>query len=53
MDVGGVKKGHIRITTSDLMGLVYMNGSDILGLEQIAILLSGNIFFIDILTELL
>ena len=47
--MGGVKKGHIRITTSNVNGAGIYKGGSVLVFEKIAILLSGNIFFIDIL----
>ena len=49
MGVGGVKKGHISITTSDSDGVgVYKRGG-MLVFQPIAIVLSGKLFFIDIL----
>ena len=46
--MGGVKNGHIRITTSNIDTAGLCEGGDVLVLE---ILLPGNIFFIDILNE--
>ena len=49
--MGRVKKGHMQISTSDIHGAGVYEGGDVLVFKKIAILLSGNTFFTDILNE--
>ena len=51
MGIGGMNKGHMQIIVSDVDGVGIYKGGDIFILEKIAILLSGNILFTDILNE--
>ena len=48
----GMKKGCIQITNSEIDEAGVHEGDDILVFKQIAILLSGSTFFIDILNEI-